>query len=170
MEVGKTSIRRKYIDHNFVNDHITTIGADISLKIEKISEELELHLQIWDLSGQHGFKSILDRYLTGFSAAFLIFDVTNPLSFNNLDNWIKILFENHPLDNFPILILGNKNDLSPKLIAPNQIESFISKIKKKYKINSNIVYFFTSAKTGENIMEVFSWLTNYFLKNKILLK
>ena len=49
--VGKTSISRRFVDDEFLNNYIHTIGIDF---LEKVidCENQKVKLQIWDTAGQ----------------------------------------------------------------------------------------------------------------------
>lgn len=53
--VGKTSITRRFVDQQFHNTYIHTIGIDFLEKSLQIQEERIL-LQIWDTAGQDRYK------------------------------------------------------------------------------------------------------------------
>jgi Ras-related protein Rab-2A len=51
-------------------------------------EKTEIKLQVWDTAGQEAFRSITRSYYKGAIGAFLIFDITNKKSFENIEKWI----------------------------------------------------------------------------------
>ncbi|MCG3221459.1 MAG: GTP-binding protein, partial [Candidatus Heimdallarchaeota archaeon] len=58
-EVGKTSIRRKYMGKSFRADYLKTLGADFAATKVNVEGDTVL-LTIWDLAGQsifHGMRS-----------------------------------------------------------------------------------------------------------------
>ena len=82
----------------------------------------------------------------------MVYDVTNPASFQHLQNWKNIFMtksepkEPHTL---PFLVLGNKSDLEEglKKVTTKEAQEFCSE--------DNIVFFETSAKDNLNIEEAF---------------
>ena len=61
----------------------------------------------------------------------------------------------------PIAFLGNKVDLRDEVDDPitrNEALEFIKQFKKQYKIDFDIPYLETSAKTGKNVDESFNIL------------
>lgn len=50
--VGKTSIARRFVDNEFLNTYIHTIGIDYHEKMVEIEEKHKILLQIWDTAGQ----------------------------------------------------------------------------------------------------------------------
>ncbi len=49
--VGKTSILRRYVDSEFPEVHVNTIGVDFKVKTLMIGNKL-VKLQIWDTAGE----------------------------------------------------------------------------------------------------------------------
>lgn len=68
-------------------------------------------LQIWDTAGQERFQSLGVAFYRGADCCVLVFDVTSPTSFKDLDSWRdEFLIQASPRDpeNFPFVVLGNK--------------------------------------------------------------
>jgi small GTP-binding protein len=165
-KVGKTSLRRNFMGLSFYDKHIPTLGVDISRKTLTPKDDVKLDLQIWDFGGQPGFESLRQRYLLGISGVVLVFDLTVYQSFQNLSNWMKEI--RNDLNNFyaPIVLLGNKADLSDFQVTDDEILKFVASIEKD---NVPIDYYITSAKTGLNVEESFTKLGN-LISNQVLSK
>ena len=63
-------------------------------KVTKADKTYEL--QIWDTAGQEKFRSITPLYFRDANGIILVYDVTNPVSFNSLRDWIKLIDEQGP--------------------------------------------------------------------------
>ena len=71
-------------------------------------------LQIWDTAGQERFQSLSSAFYRGADCCALVYDVTQPATFDHLLDWKQIfLTKSAPSDieNFPFLVMGNKADL-----------------------------------------------------------
>ena len=71
-------------------------------------------LQIWDTAGQEKFQSIGYSFYRGADCCALVYDMTNPKSFDNIDKWKEGFIEHAaPQDprTFPFILIGNKSDL-----------------------------------------------------------
>ena len=112
--VGKTSLLNKYIKNEFSLNYKTTIGADFLTKT-LTRENSIVNLQIWDTAGSEKFHSIGTGFYRGCEACVLVFDLTNPDSFKNVEEWRKIFIKYaNPAeeDKFPFALFCNKNDMA----------------------------------------------------------
>ncbi|KAG2294695.1 hypothetical protein Bca52824_041364 [Brassica carinata] len=66
--------------------------------------------QIWDTAGQERYRAITSAYYRGAVGAFLVYDVTRRVTFENVDRWLKEL-RDHTDDNIVVMLVGNKADL-----------------------------------------------------------
>ena len=80
--VGKTTILSKFIDEKFIENHISTIGVDFKIKTINLDGK-NIKLQIWDTAGQERFRTITSTYYRGACGIFIIFDLTNMVSYLN---------------------------------------------------------------------------------------
>ena len=139
--VGKTSIINSIMGQKFSEDYEPSIGVDFFSKTIRYKGRL-IKLQIWDSAGQEKFKSLIPNYIRGSSLIFLIFDVSQKLSYDHLTDWIKFITN---IDNNGIIIIvGNKIDLKEKREVNNEDAEKFCK-ENKYD------YFEVSAKEGTNI-------------------
>ncbi|KAJ5077764.1 ras-related protein rab-10 [Anaeramoeba ignava] len=153
--VGKTNILTKFCDDHFSFNSTSTIAVEYKTQIVEINDK-KIKLQIWDTAGQERFHSITKAYYRRADAAFVVYDITNPESFDKLDYWIQEIKEQEQI-NPKFMILGNKCDLEDKRqISKEQGEKF-AKAKR-------ISFLETSAKEGTNIEKAFEALTKEILK------
>ena len=158
--VGKTSVRRQYLGKSFISSHIATIGVDFAQKLVKIDNR-PIRLVIWDLAGQDGYQKVRKHYYQGCSAIILVYDVTNRTSFDNASAWLAESFK-HTDENPPTAVLANKIDLrtsadKSKFVQTDEGEAFTKSLSEKLGIPT--IFLETSAKTGENIQEAFTDLS-----------
>ena len=139
--VGKTSIIISLMGQKFSEEYEPSIGVDFFSKTFRYKERM-LKLQIWDSAGQEKFRSLIPNYIRGSSLIFLIFDITNKTSYDNIPEWIKFITDID--NNGNIILVGNKIDLKEKRVV-NKEEAEKFSQEKKYE------YFEVSAKEGSNI-------------------
>ena len=109
--VGKTCFLMKYTDEAFQETHMATIGLDYRLKSMKLKNGKTVKIQIWDTAGQDRFRAITKNYYKGSHGIILIYDITNPKTFQNITDWVSQVRE-EASHNVVIYLIGNKIDLS----------------------------------------------------------
>jgi small GTP-binding protein len=147
--VGKTNILSKYIKNEFNQNTKSTVGVEFGAKILKIEDKI-IKAQIWDTAGQERYKSITSAYYKGAKGAFIVYDITNRLTFESVDKWIQDLNLNSD-KNITLLLIGNKKDLADK----REVTTEEGEEKAK---SFGLAFLETSALTGENIDKVFDYI------------
>ncbi|MFX1513118.1 MAG: Rab family GTPase [Promethearchaeota archaeon] len=166
--VGKTSIRKRFMGEGFIVNYQATIGADFSAKKVYLPNGEEVEFQIWDLAGQPSYESVRPIYYHGSMGALVIYDLTRKSTFENIMLWVNELWKNTGTGKVPIILLGNKADLieaSPDSIPLEEGEELANQLTKETEeIYSKVVFYATSAKTGQNIDEAFIQLAQMIIK------
>ena len=165
--VGKTSLLARYVDDKFIEEYQQTIGANFLIKeidLTKIIDQLDLKnpklkkdikekgfkLYFWDIGGQRQSLFANEYYFVQAVGAFVIYDILNPESFNNIDFWITKLTELS--GDIPFMIVGNKID------REQERKILFEKAKEKAD-KYGVKYIETSAKLNENVNEAFENLS-----------
>jgi small GTP-binding protein len=152
-EVGKTSIRRKYMGKSFRADYLKTLGADFAAQKVNVEGESVL-LTIWDLAGQSIFHGMRSSFYHGCKCALVVFDVTNPKSLENCHKWAQEAANYAKNSLKDIYLIGNKIDLADdRLVEPEDIEKVAQLFRES--LSFPVELYETSALTGENIIELF---------------
>ena len=129
--------------------HINTIGGAYQQQKVVLSNGSMVKLHIWDTSGQERFRAMTNLYYRDAQVAILTYDITNESSFQGIEFWIEELKYKVENENMLLYLVGNKSDVSNE-------ERKISKEKgKKFAEDNNMIFFETSAKTGEGVKELF---------------
>jgi len=139
--VGKTSLVRQFVESAFSEDYLVTVGVHVKKKTVEI-ESKTINLILWDIEGNTSIKKARESYLLGTHGFIYVFDVTHPETYENIANEMAFLSEKYP--HIPVDVVGNKADLFT--------EEFTSDFFKDKHFSQCL---FTSAKTGENVVEVF---------------
>ena len=159
-KVGKTSIFHRFWNEEF-NEKVESTGTVEKYKIKIFSyKDKNYQIYVTDTPGseKEDLEQIISEYCRFSQGFFLIFDLTNRNSLDNINFWIdKILKIN---SNNKFIILGNKCD-AKKIMS----EEFI-KDKFQYGLN-NIKYLVTSAKTGKNIKQAFKAMIDLIEGNEL---
>ncbi|CAG8519343.1 5585_t:CDS:2 [Paraglomus brasilianum] len=153
--VGKTCLRNQLIHRRFTNNYKATIGADFITKEVRLDNGRKVMLQIWDTAGQERFASLGVAFYRGADACVLVYDVNNYLTFEHLDRWrtefLRQASPNDPLE-FPLIVIGNKIDLSSRVVSRRQARAFADTYSGK---TMKIKCFEASAKEGINVEAAF---------------
>ena len=107
--VGKTEIIKQYTTKEFSENEKPTVGVDFYKKTFKINEDY-IKVKIWDTAGQERYKFITNAYIKGSQGILVVYDITNEVSFNNIENWIERACDKYD-QNIKIILVGNKSDL-----------------------------------------------------------
>ena len=134
----------------FNPEHEITIGCEFMSKNIKINDR-DIRIQIWDTAGQETYRSITRTYYKSSTCAFIIYDITDRKSFSNISSWLDECKEMCYKD-ILICLVGNKTDLEEKR-AVQRAEG------EKFAEDNGLLFFETSAKSGENIEEMFNKCT-----------
>ncbi|KAI8989433.1 P-loop containing nucleoside triphosphate hydrolase protein [Pilobolus umbonatus] len=108
--VGKSNLLSRLITNEFNLESKSTIGVEFATRNYEI-ENRTVKGQIWDTSGQERYRAITGAYYRGAVGALLVYDITRPSSFQNIQQWMKELKELAD-PNIVIMLVGNKVDLS----------------------------------------------------------
>lgn len=167
--VGKTTIRKRFMGEGFASSHLPTIGADLSNKIILLKspkgEIVEVNLHIWDIAGQTTFSLMRKRFLVGAHIAILVYDRTDKESFNHMDFWIREVAEAGESGIIPLIIVGNKSDLEDDIVVFNiDVQRYAQELRdRQWSVSSFIHKLYTSALTGRNIDELFKFACTSYL-------
>jgi small GTP-binding protein len=160
--VGKTCILLRYTDNKFSKHHLTTIGIDFKTKIINYFTH-KIKLYIWDTAGQERFRNIAQQYYHGSDGIFLVFDVTDRVSYDKVTEWMKQILSYNTKDKIAIILLGNKIDADNRTVTTEEGTN----LAKEFGIK----YFETSALTNFNLDESFNcMIEEIVLKKKIEIK
>jgi small GTP-binding protein len=150
-EVGKNSLICRFVERQFSDEYLSTVGVQISRKTLQLqgvnpSHQLNIQLLIWSITGHPSFKAIAPTYLRGSSGAVVVADLTRPETIERLPEHIQLFLAINP-KGFIIVAL-NKCDLIEQeklteLIQLQNLEPVVSGI------------YHTSAKTGLYVDEIF---------------
>jgi len=105
-------------------------------------------LQIWDTAGQERFRTITSSYYRGAHGIIVVYDVTNPESFNNVQKWLQEI-DRYACENVHKLLVGNKADMaSERKVSTDDGRDFAESL--------GLEFLETSAKNATNVEETFN--------------
>ena len=178
--VGKTCLIRRYAENVFSEDYISTVGVDFSAKTMEIPvqtregpSELKLRYMIYDIGSQNQYNNRIETYAPQTMVFVICYDITQPSSLENTLTWeMKIKEFTEKLaqsKGFTIpqtfVLVGTKRDLDPDKQYRGRrhhvTEKQLNEIFTESQFTNTIE---TSAKTGENVKELFETYRDYSLQ------
>ncbi len=151
--VGKTCLIRRFIQDQFDDRYISTLGAKVSKKEIQVSGTnggADIDMTIWDIMGEKGFRELLkEAYFHGAQGVLAVCDITRKETLDDLDEWVAAVVK--VTGNVPIEFLANKADLK------NEVKVTEAEIREAAE-SYHAPYLYTSAKTGQNVEEAFARL------------
>ena len=155
--VGKTTILLNYVQNEFNEDMIHTVGLENKVKIMNI-RGFRAKVQIWDTAGQEKYNSLSQQFFRNVDGILLVFDLTNKDSFNNIKKWLNEIKANSD-HSIKKLLVGNKADMKDKIkVSKTMIDNFCNEKKLKYME--------VSAKNNQNVSNAFETLINEIIGNR----
>jgi small GTP-binding protein len=139
--VGKTSLVKRFVVQKFSEEYHTTIGVKVDKKEVVIGEHL-LTMILWDIEGGKSQQHLPPSYFAGAHGIIYVFDLTRPATWETIQEELTYFTERLP--KAYKRIIGNKRDLIDEV----QLREFQERFKGSYD-------FLSSAKTGENVEELF---------------
>merc|ERR1711912_170795 len=107
---GKTTLVNVIATGSYQDDMIPTVGFNM----RKVTRG-KVTIKMWDLGGQPRFRSMWERYCRGVNAIVYIVDASDHDNIDVAKAELHDLLAKPTLQNIPLLVLGNKNDLAHAL-------------------------------------------------------
>ncbi|KAL1749027.1 ras family-domain-containing protein [Schizophyllum fasciatum] len=182
--VGKSSVVLRFVSDEFQPNKEPTIGAAFLTQKCRLEDRV-LRYEIWDTAGQERFHSLAPMYYRNAQAAVVVYDITKAASLEKAKSWVKEL-QRQANPNIVIALAGNKVDLvqsagsssgggnssesedeaddataTPgETSAPDGSPESLRQVPREeaqaYATEAGLLFFETSAKTGENVNTVFT--------------
>lgn len=153
--VGKTSLIRKYVEDQFDDEYIFTIGTKVSRKDITVGtgdDEVIVNMVIWDILGQTDYHRTQAEAFKGAAGVLLVCDITRTETLKSLvDYWIPEFKK--VAGKVPIVFLANKSDLKDQFKFTEA--EFMEFAQKCVGPNDTPLAYLTSAKTGDNVENAF---------------
>ncbi|KAG5479791.1 hypothetical protein LSCM4_05799 [Leishmania orientalis] len=166
--VGKTSLISRYVHNTFDDREASTVQASMySSKAVPINDASnapgairEVDLALWDTAGQERFHALAPMYYRNADGAIIVYDVTDADTLRKVRTWAKELYAVVGEGNIQLVLCGNKADAPPaeREVSEGEGATMAAEL--------GAVHFFASAKTGQNVAEVFSAMATQILRSR----
>ncbi|KAF8922405.1 GTP-binding protein ypt5 [Mucidula mucida] len=180
--VGKSSVVLRFVSNDFQANKEPTIGAAFLTQKCRLEDRV-LRYEIWDTAGQERFHSLAPMYYRNAQAAVVVYDITKASSLEKAKSWVKEL-QRQANPNIVIALAGNKLDLvvnssssggatssesedeaddatatpgaAPSSGEGESLRQVPSEEAQAYATEAGLLFFETSAKTGEGVVDLFT--------------
>ncbi|GAW09405.1 GTP-binding protein ypt5 [Lentinula edodes] len=181
--VGKSSVVLRFVSDEFQANKEPTIGAAFLTQKCRLEDRV-LRYEIWDTAGQERFHSLAPMYYRNAQAAVVVYDITKASSLDKAKSWVKEL-QRQANPNIVIALAGNKLDLVQPSTSqsgtpssesedeaddatatpgetpsspgePESLRQVPRDEAQAYATEAGLLFFETSAKTGEGIVDIFT--------------
>ena len=153
--VGKTSLIKRFVQDEFDDRYIATVGTKVTKKSVEVvwkGAPATLDLMVWDIMGEKGFRALLrEAYFEGSHGVIAVCDLTRKDTFYDLNNWVQMIRKQ--VGGVPIVFLGNKMDLGERTVVTREELARMGSIH-------DATHFLSSAKTGAGVNEAFQALAD----------
>uniref|UniRef100_A0A914E312 small monomeric GTPase n=1 Tax=Acrobeloides nanus TaxID=290746 RepID=A0A914E312_9BILA len=156
--VGKSALTFQLVRNIFVQDYDPTI--EDSYRKQVIIDNRVIILDILDTAGQESFyMSMRDQQIRYGDGFLLVFALDNLNSFEKIQDFRKAIVNVKESIEVPMILVGNKHDLTERAMDPKQIHDMARTF--------GIPYIVTSAKTREGVDEAFHSLVREIRKHRV---
>lgn len=161
--VGKTSLIRRFIERQFSEQYLSTIGVTISRKsvilpANEKGEEQTVELLIWDIEGKTQFQKISPSYLKSSQGVIIVADSSRPDTITHITAHLDLASSANP-QGVNLSIVFNKVDLIDYYTAKTLCQQY-----RFFNRFALIPTYATSAKTGKNVETMFYQLTQSMIE------
>ncbi len=156
--VGKTSVTERFVNNQFSDKYLSTVGVKIDTKeIESQSLGTTHKLVIWDVAGSDEFGATEFAYLRGASGYIFVADGTRPDTLAVVEHLHGQITQTY--GPAPFVLLVNKRDLESEWIVSDEyIDALTDAYENVYR---------TSAKTGDDVEQAICRLAELIVEKEV---
>lgn len=158
--VGKTSLIRRFVQDEYDDRYIATLGTKVSKKEmflpdPRTGSPSEVRMMVWDVMGTRTLRDLLkEAYYHGAQGILAVADLTRRETLSELEAWSASIRE--VAGDIPAYVVVNKADLqAERQLTDEDIDAFCRARR--------VPWSFTSAKTGEGVEVAFRGLVDRIL-------
>ena len=145
--VGKSALTLQYITKSFQEKYDPTIEDSYRKQVEV--QRKFYTLDILDTAGQEEYSALRDTYMRTRDAFILVYSITDPSSFQEVEEIHEQLLRSLDVDDVPVILVASKCDLEEERSITTQ------EGKNLAKSFGTCTFFESSAKKRINVDEIF---------------
>lgn len=132
--VGKTTLIETIRTGKYDERYHATISVAFTV-ISSVINGHNVDVHVWDTAGSDNHKTIVTKYFRNTDVACICFDVSNPSSFEDVQNWFDLLVKN--VGEMPtVFLVGCKTDLQAE-VRDETIRDFCTQHSAEYFATSS---------------------------------
>lgn len=139
---GKSSLIQRFLNNTFCELYLPHHCISIEKKIIDFNGQ-SINLVIWDAPKENYHLKYPKSHFLGASALIHVIDVNKPSTFADIDQQLGVFYKQSK--QLPVYLACTQSDVNPRLEAESYFENILPDRK-----------FFTSARTGEQVNELFN--------------
>ncbi|KAG8992322.1 GTP-binding protein [Tulasnella sp. JGI-2019a] len=146
--VGKSCLLSRHLGYGWVPSSIPTSGIHFEVQHLVVADgHFSIKDAFWDVSGTDEWRSQLGPYCTGIDVVWIVYDVTDQKSFQDVKRWFDLIMQ-YRSSTRGLILIGNKRDLYDRRVVQKQQGHDLAKALGIPK------FFETSARTNEGVQEM----------------
>jgi GTP-binding nuclear protein Ran len=116
--VGKSTLLRRHRTGEFREEYIPTRGCNI-VEVPIFTNHGRIDFEIWDTAGQETIGPLRQPFYLNADCAILMFDLSSRITYKNIPKWHRDLMK---VVDVPVVLVGNKADLTNNKIRSNEVD------------------------------------------------
>jgi GTPase SAR1 family protein len=146
----------------FSEAYAATLGArvtkrELHFRGLEVDKHVRVDMTLWDIMGERFVRDELrESYLLGAQGVIAVADLARPSTWDAVETWVE--WVRSAVGDVPVVYAVNKIDLLPELMQRPSDEE----IEKLFGMK-DVFWFYTSAKTGRGVENVFTALAKQIL-------
>jgi GTPase KRas protein len=149
--VGKSALTVMFVQNTFLEEYDPTI--EDSYKKNVLIDGEWANLSILDTAGQEEYRALRDQHFRQSDGFIFVYSIIQRKTIDEVldmhDQMLRV--KDLPADTIPTVLVGNKLDLDEDREIPTEVG-----IKVAKKLSSSVPFLECSAKTRENVDEMFA--------------
>lgn len=145
--VGKSALTVQFVQGIFVEKYDPTIEDSYRKQVEVDGQQCML--EILDTAGTEQFTAMRDLYMRNGQGFVLVYSITAQSTFSELQDLREQILRVKDADDVPLVLVGNKCDLEDERVVGKDQGPALA------KMFGNCTFLETSAKTKQNVNEIF---------------